>query len=108
MTAQITLFVKVLLVSVSIYGKSLQRSEYGKKKAQCSKETSIAPMNNLRSCFYYSSLCLVIDVVCLHSGLDSGLEKALQHSSAAESKVHKKHRIGVRLADFWSKADVLE
>ena len=35
----------------------------------------------------------------------AGLEKALQHSSAAGSKVPKKHRIGVRLADFWSKAD---
>ena len=36
------------------------------------------------------------------------LEKMLQRSSATGSKVPKKHRIGVRLADFWSKADVLE
>ena len=37
-----------------------------------------------------------------------GLEKAWQRSSAAGRKVPKKHRNGVRLADFWSKADVLE
>ena len=37
-----------------------------------------------------------------------GLEKGLQHSSAARRKVPPKHRNGVRLADFWSKTDVLE
>ena len=36
-----------------------------------------------------------------------GLENALQRSSAARSKVPKKDRIGVRLADFWSKVDEL-
>ncbi len=36
-----------------------------------------------------------------------GHEKASKRSSAAGRKVLKKHRNGVRLADFWSKPYVL-